>query len=148
MVAGERLTQRLDDGDTASHRRFEIEKRPLVFGNRRQFDAVLGQQRLVGCHHMETTGECRTHRIFRLTGSAADQFDEDVDIGFACHLLGRVEPGNTLEIDAAVARTVARAHRNNLNRASAGNRKFVASLLEDAHERSADSAEPRYADSQ
>ena len=48
LVGGERLAQRLDDGDAAGDRRLEVERDALLLGELRQLDAVLGEQRLVG----------------------------------------------------------------------------------------------------
>ena len=52
LIAGQGLTQRFDDRDTAGHRGLEIEGHAVRFRQPRQLGAMLGQQRLVGRHHM------------------------------------------------------------------------------------------------
>ena len=46
--AAKPLAKRLDDRDSSSHRRLEVQGAAMLFGHLRQPDAVLGDQRLVG----------------------------------------------------------------------------------------------------
>ena len=48
LVGGERLAQRLDDGNAAGDRRLEVERDALLLGELGERHAVLGEQRLVG----------------------------------------------------------------------------------------------------
>ena len=73
-IAGHRLAHRLDDRNAARNRCFVVEQDALLLGDLGQRNAMLGEQRLVGCHDMmpgpsaaATTGACRPF-------IAADQF--------------------------------------------------------------------------
>ncbi len=133
-------------GMPLSDRRLEVQQRPLLLGDRRKLDAVIGKQRLVGCHHMETTLECGAYRDVGSTFGAAHQLDEDVDIALFGKLFRPVEPGNSGKIDAAVPCPVSRGDRRDDDRTPAGDGKLVAFLLNDADKRGANGAQARNAD--
>jgi hypothetical protein len=69
---------------------------------------VLGQQRLVRGDHRLAAGNRRQCQLARSRG-AADQFDNDVDLGLAYQLL-RIRP-QTDAVQAAVAHARRRARR-------------------------------------
>ena len=81
LVAGQRLAQRLDDGDAAGHRRLEVEGDAVLLGQLGELGAVLGEQRLVGGDDVLAGRQRRLHRALGGPVLAADQLDEDVDRG-------------------------------------------------------------------
>jgi hypothetical protein len=145
-VAGQRFPERLDDRDTTSDRRFEIEDRALFLGKRGEFHAMLGQQRLVGSHHMQAAIERRLDRRIGRIAGAAHQFDEEVDAGMLCHFHGIVipfEPGN---IDATVAVAIACRDGHDLDRPPTGHGEHIVPLSQNADQRSANSSQTCNAD--
>ena len=80
-IAGHRLAHRLDDRNAAGHRRLVVEQHALLLGDLGQRHAMLGQQRLVGGDDVAAGFERRLDRSARRPSVAADQFDEDVDVG-------------------------------------------------------------------
>ena len=79
FIAGERFPHGLDDRDAASDRRLEVEGNVVFLGKPRELSAVLGEQRLVGRHHMLARAQRRLDGGLGRTILAADQLDEDVD---------------------------------------------------------------------
>ena len=72
---------------------------------------------------------------------AADQFEDDVDIGLDRHRGRVVVPGALRKIDAAVPAPVPRGYRDHVDRASAPRRDEIAARLQDTDRRRADRAE-------
>ena len=81
LVAGERLAQRLDDGDAAGHRGLEVERDAVLLGEPRELHAVLGEQRLVGGDDVLAGRSAASTACLGDAVLAADQLDEDVDAG-------------------------------------------------------------------
>ena len=88
MLAHQRLAQRADDRDAAGDRRLEEQVDAGGLGGREQLGAGGGEQLLVA-------GD---HRLARLEGGedqlagrldAADDLDDDVDVGVGDHGAGR-----------------------------------------------------------
>ena len=102
LVARQRLAQRLDDRDAASHRRLEIQGHAVLLGEPGQLHAVPREQGLVGGDHRLAGRQRRLHGGFGRAVVAADQLHEDVDgrIGRQLHRI--VEPGHVVERDATV----------------------------------------------
>jgi hypothetical protein len=74
------FAQRLDDGDATGHGGFEGHHHALVARRGEDLAAVHGQQRLVGGDHVLAGGNGLQHQ--RLGDAvAADQLDDDVDVG-------------------------------------------------------------------
>ncbi len=145
-VACQGFTQRLDDRDAAGNGRFEVQERALLLRNRRKLDAVIGKQRLVGGHHMETTGKSGANSGICSPFSTADQLDEHVDIGLFGQFFRAFVPGDAGQIDATVLRAITRRNCRNRNRSSAGDCKFIAFLPDDANKRGTNGAQARNAD--
>ena len=82
----------------------------------RQRRAVMGEQRLVGGHHMLAGGKCGLQQLPRDALGAADQLDHHVDLRQLCQRQGIVMPGIASEIDAAVALAIARRDGADLDR--------------------------------
>ena len=117
LVGGQRLAQRLDDGDAAGDRRLEVERDAVLLGELCQLEAVRGQQRLVGGDHVLAGAE---RRLDRRLGDAvtADQLDEDVYRGIGGEALRRVEPLDALERNGALLGAVAGRHAGDLEAAA------------------------------
>ena len=79
-VGGEALADRLDDRDAARHRRLEGHHHAPGVRGREDLVAVLGEQRLVGGDHVLAARDGRQHQLLRAR-LAADQLDDDVDVG-------------------------------------------------------------------
>ncbi len=140
-IAGHRLAHRLDDRNAARHRRLVIEQHAFLLGDLGQRHAVLGKQRLVGGHDMAAGLERRFHRGSRRPLIAADQLDEDVDIGDLRHLHGVVEPLCRAKIDAAVALWIAGRNGGDDDLAPALARQFGRLVAQHARHRRADGPE-------
>ena len=132
-VAGQPFAQGLHDRNGAADRGLEIKRDVMLFRERGELDAVLGEQRLVGGDHRFARRQRRLDRALGRIAGAADQFDEHVDVGRARqrHRIG--EPFHLLEIDAAILGPRARADRDDLDRAPAtrGERLALARHLGD-----------------
>ncbi len=89
VIGGQALAQRLDDRDTAGHRRLEGHRHALRLGRREDLVAVQGDQRLVGGDHVLAVLDRLQHQLARRR-VAADQFDDDVDIRIVDHRKGVV----------------------------------------------------------
>ena len=81
-LAGQPFAQRLDDGDAAGHGRLERHHHAAGLGRREDLRAVHGQQRLVGRDHV-LAGRNRFEHQLAGQVVAADQFDDDLDLGVA-----------------------------------------------------------------
>ena len=105
------FAQRLHDRDAAGDRRLEAERRAIGLRKRGQRDAVMGEQRLVGCDDGLAGRQRGLHRRFRRPLRAADQLDDTIDLAGLrqCHRI--VEELETADIDATVAVAVTRGHR-------------------------------------
>jgi hypothetical protein len=83
------FAQRLDDRDAAGHRRLEGHHDALALRGGEDLVAMHRQQRLVGGHHVLAVGDRLQHQ-FLGDAVAADQFDDDVDLGSRHHREGVV----------------------------------------------------------
>jgi hypothetical protein len=93
-VGGEPLAQRLDDRDAAGDCRLEGDHDALLHGGGENLVAMHGQQRLVRRDHMLAVGDGLEHQ-FLGNAVAADQFDDDVDLGIGDHgegIVGHLRP--------------------------------------------------------
>jgi hypothetical protein len=81
-VGGQAFAQRLDDRDAAGDGGFEGDHDALVLGSGKDLVAVLGQQGLVGGHHVLAVVD-RLQNEFPGDAVATDQLDDDVDLGVA-----------------------------------------------------------------
>jgi hypothetical protein len=88
-VGGESFAQRLDDRDAAGDGGFESDHYALLLGGGKNLVAVLGEQRLVGGHHVLAVGDRLQDQLLG-DAIAADQFDDDVDVRVADHRKGVV----------------------------------------------------------
>ncbi len=80
IVALEALAYDLDDGNAAGHRALEIERDLVLLGQRGKSGPMLGEQRLVGGHHMLAGAERGLDRLLGHAAFPADQLDEHVDV--------------------------------------------------------------------
>jgi hypothetical protein len=79
-VGRQPLAQRLDDRDATGHRRLEADHHALGTRRGKDLGAVHRQQRLVGRDHMLAGGNGFHHQGLG-DAVAADQLDDDVDVG-------------------------------------------------------------------
>ena len=109
-IAGETLAQRLDDGNAAGDRRLERQRDVLLLGERREFEAMRGEQRLVRGDDGLAMRQRRFDADPRRTLGAADQLDEKVDVGRSRQRHGVGE--KRAAADLGVALLVGIAHRH------------------------------------
>ena len=124
----------------------KLSKQAFGFGQRGEPDAVPGEQRLVGGDDMAAGFQRGDDRLQRLAALAADQLDEDVNVGGLGHFDRIVEPGDIAKVHAAVLRAVARRDGGDDEVAAALAGEHVAVVREDAQDGRADCAEAGYAD--
>ena len=86
LVGGQALGQGGDDRHAAGDAGLEGDGPAVPAGGVEDLGAVLGQQRLVGRHHVLARRQQRQHRLPRPV-DAADQLDGDLDVGVAQHRL-------------------------------------------------------------
>jgi hypothetical protein len=79
-VGREAFAQRLDDGDAAGNGGFEGDHHALLLRGGEDLIAMHGQQRLVGGDHVLAVFDGLEHQLLG-HAVAADQFDDDVDLG-------------------------------------------------------------------
>ena len=140
-VAGEPLAQRLDDRDAAGDRRLERERQPRRLGPRREPRAVMRHQRLVGGDDVLAVIERGIDDLAGDPVGAADQFDDDVDLGIGGHRRRILVPAHRRQIDAAVAAAVARRHRGDDDRAAAAFGQELGLVLQQFEDAGPDRAE-------
>ena len=109
---------------------------------------MAGEQRLVGGDHRAADLERAADGGQSRAVLAADQLDEEVDGVRLGEGHGVVEPLQARHVDAAVLGPRARAHRGDDHRAAELAGELGALLLQDAHQRGADVAEPGDADAE
>ena len=107
-----------------------------------------GEQRLVRGHHRPADLERGAHRGIGRPILAADQLDEQIDIGGLGQRNRIVVPGDLRQIDAAVARAGTGGDGRHHQLPAELARQFLAVLLQDAHQGGADIAEAGNADAQ
>ena len=141
-VAGHRLAHRLDDRDAAGDRRLVVQQHALLLGDLGERHAVLGKQRLVGGDDMPAGLERGLDRGARRPLVAADQFDEDVDVGLLGELHRIVEPLGRGQVDAAVLARSARRNGGDDDRPAALAGQFGGLFGKHARHARADGAQP------
>ena len=140
LVSREEFAQRLDDGDTAGHRGLEVERDALLLGELGEFDAVLGEQCLVGGDDVLAGIERRFDRILGDAVGAADQLDERFDFWIARQRHGIVEPGDAARVDAAAFTLRARRDADDLQRTAGALRQALLVKVEQLKQTRADGA--------
>ena len=110
-VAGETLAQPLDDRDAAGDRGLERENEPPLLGPRGEPRPVMRHQRLVGGDDVLAMVERGVEHLPGDAVGAADQLDDDVDLGIGRHRRGVLVPAHRRQIDAAIAPAIARRDR-------------------------------------
>lgn len=133
------FAQHFDNGDAAGGRGFELERHALVFGEFRQRQTMLGQQRLVGAYHMLAARKRGLHQLARNAFIAADQFHHHIGVAL-CQRQRIVLPAGDLE--ATRARLVARRHRGDAKLAPGTMRQLIAAPGQGFDHAAPDRAEP------
>ncbi len=135
------LAQPLDHRHAARDRRLELERDARAFGRARQFQAVMREHRLVRGDKALARAERRARERQRRAVRSADQLDHHVRARLRER--GRVvDPLEAFDIDPAILRSVARRHRDDLDRPPRAPRDQRAVVIEQADHASADRAEP------
>ncbi len=115
-IAGEPLAQRLHDRDRAADRRLEIERDAVLLGERRELEAVLGEQRLVGGDDRFASRQRGLDRALRRIALPAHQLDEDVDLGVGCERDGVGDPTRLRAAEVTRPRGIAGRDRDHVDR--------------------------------
>ena len=148
LVARQPFAQRLHDRDAARDRGLEGERHALLLGELRQRHAVLGEQRLVGGDDRLAGRQRRLHRRARGAFRAADEFNEEIDVGRAGERHGIVEPFRLAKVDAAFARPVAGRHGGHRDPAPRARRESLSLPVEKTYDGSAHRAQTSNSDAQ
>ena len=101
-VPGQALAERLDDGYAAADRGLEEQLRARSLGKRRELEAMRGEHRLVRCDDGRPARQRGLDGVERDALGAADQFDENVDVGGGGKLRCVGEVDRAAEIDPPV----------------------------------------------
>ena len=86
-VGAQALAQRFDDGNATSHSRFKTDHHTLALGSGKNLVAMHSQQGLVGGYHVFASVNGAQHQL-EGDAIAANQFDDDVNLGVGDDLLG------------------------------------------------------------
>src|SRR6516165_1871470 len=135
------LAQRLDDGNAAGDRRFEIKSNVMSFRERGKPLALRGEQRLIGGDYRLAGGKRGFYRKLRGTGGAADHFDKHIDLGIARQRRRIADPTKPVGIEAPFLIARPGADRDHVDAAPTAGDQFLASAVQKLHDRTADSTE-------
>ena len=116
-VRGETFAQRLDDRDAAGHGAFERHHHALLVRSGEDLGAVHREQRLV-CGDDVLAGLDRVHHQHARDAIAADQLDDDVDLGMRDHLAAIGHDLHLVADDAAGALGVQVGNHRDLDAAT------------------------------
>ena len=147
-VAGHRLAHRLDDRNAAGDRRLIVQEHALLLGDLGERHAVLGKQRLVGGDDVPPGLQRRLDRSPRRPLVAADQLDENIDVGLLGELHRIVEPLGRGQIDTAILAGTARRNGGDDDGPAALAGQFGGLSRQHARHARADGAQPRYSHTQ
>jgi hypothetical protein len=144
-VGREALAQRLDDGDAAGHRGLEGHDHALGARGLEDLGAVHGQQRLVGGDHVLAGRNGFQHQ--RLGDAvAADQLDDDVDVGVGDDGACVVHHLRAVAHHGLGARSVQVGHHRNLDAPARAAADFLLVALQHLEGAAADGADAEQAD--
>ena len=144
-VGRQAFAQRLDDGDAAGDGRLEGHHHALVLGGGEDFVAVYGQQCLVGRDHVLPVGNGLHDQGFRQV-VAADQFDDDVDLGIVDDQIRVIDDPARAGDERFGARYVAHGDGDDFNAAARAALDFFLVALQDAERAVTDVAQAQQAD--
>jgi len=113
-VGRQAFAQGLDDGDATGHGGFKRHHHALGAGGGKNFGAVHGQQRLVGRHHVFASRNGLQHQGLG-NAVAADQLDDDVDLGVGNDLAGVAHHSHSLAHGGFGAGHVEVGHHGDFN---------------------------------
>src|SRR6185369_4396242 len=121
------------DRDATGNRRFISETQPLAFGGDGQSRAVMGEQRLVRRDDMLALGDGRLDQCLGRPLGAADQLDDDIDLGVTGEIEAVLDPVETGEIDATILAAITRRDGRDLDRSWAMLLQNIAVFLQQAN---------------
>ena len=107
-VGGRAFGQALDHRDAAGHRGLILQGQAGFLGRFGQFQAVMGQHRLVGRHQRLACAQRAPRQRQRRSIAAADQFHHHIDIVAGGQFGGIIHPGDAVERHAAIPAAIAR----------------------------------------
>ena len=114
-LAAQALAQHPDERDAAGDGRFEQQVDAVVVGGVEQLDADVGEQLLVGGDHRLAAGERGGDQLAgRL--DAADDLDDDVDVGIGDDVVGVAGEHTGRQLDVALPGEVAHGDARDLER--------------------------------
>jgi hypothetical protein len=114
-VGGSPFAQPLDDRNAARDRRFILQGGAGCFGGGGEFDAMVREHRLVGGHQRLAPAQRRACERERGAIGSADQFDHGIHIVARGEGGGIVDPVEARQVDAAIARAIARGDGDDLD---------------------------------
>ncbi len=143
LVGRKRLAQHLDDRNAARDGSLEIERHPALFRQTRQFQPVLGEQRLVGGNDVLSGLECGLDRGTRDAFVAADQLNEAINPGIGRQSDRIIHPARVPQIDTTRAVTIAGRHGHDGDGTIERLAQTRTMGLEQMHKAGSDGAQPR-----
>ena len=141
-VGGQPFAQAFNRRDTARDRRLEIQRAAVLSGQRGQLGPTFGDQRLVGRDHRLARPQRGHDRVGARAAGAADHLDQHVDV-IAHGQRSRISlEGQRRQIDAPVARGIARRDRRDPQRPAGARADLCVILGEQAQHAYPDRAQP------
>jgi hypothetical protein len=134
LVSRQAFGEGLDDRDAARDGGFKADHPPRGFGLKCQGMAVMGEESLVGGHHVAAR---RQGDLGRLLGSAlvaAHELHEDIQAGMLRERDGILAPREGVELDAAILGAVAGRHGDHFDRPACPSGDEVGTGLKDSHD--------------
>src|SRR6516225_1888529 len=147
-VSGETLAQRLDHRYPAGDRGLEGKSDTLFLGLGGEGGSVMRHQRLVGGDDVLAMVECGIDHLPGDAVGAADQLDDDVDLGIGCHRRRIFVPAHRRQIDPAIAAPIAGGNRDDDEPASSPLSQEVSLPVEQLRGAGADRPQARDGDLQ
>ena len=147
-IADQAFAQCLDDRDAARDRRLERQDAALLLGQGRELGAMQGEQRLVGGDDMLARAQRRLHQTTRHAAGAADELDDDVDVGRRRERHGIALPAHARHVDVTLAGFAPCADGDDLERPPAAQRQEPAVLGQKFDDACANGAEAGDANSE
>src|SRR5215472_11311348 len=140
-IAGETLAQTLDYWDPAGDRGFERKECALFLRPYGELRPLVGHQRLVGCDHVLAVNDRGFDDLAGDPVSAADQLDDDIDLGIGGHRHRVLVPAHRRQISATITAAVTRRYRDDDEPAAGTLGQQLGLAIEQLQDAGADCAE-------
>jgi hypothetical protein len=145
-VAGETFSQPLDDRDAARDGGLECENESALLGPRSEPRPVMRHQCLVRRHDVLAMIEGGVEHLPCDAVGAADQLDDDVDLGIGRHRRGVLVPAHRREVGAPIAPAIACRDRADDDAAASALSQQVGLSVQQLEDAGPNSAETRDGD--